>query len=99
MQQRAHGQARPSSHLTVDDPTVHAHSVSRETPSLTRTRRHNIPPTVLLLPTAICLGATIATQAILSELAASGVSAAGVKTPTGVVVASVLASLTTAVLL
>src|SRR5262249_49510614 len=97
MRQRAGVQTRSAPRLARAAPPAPAASVSRETAPLLLS--HPSPPAALLLPLAIGLAATVATQAMLSELAATGAGAASVNAPTAVVVASVLVSLATALVL
>src|SRR5262245_29090060 len=96
MQQWAPGRARPPARLAPDEAPTHPPPVSRETSA--PARRRAVPPTALLPPIAIGLAVTIATQARLSGLAASGAGAARVKAPGGVVLASIGVSLATALL-
>lgn len=96
MQRQAHGGTSSSSCFAVRERTSHLAAASHnESPSLPRRR---IPQSVLLMPVAVCLAATVATQAMLSQLASNGLGAATANAPTGVVVVSILASLSTALL-
>src|SRR5689334_2312850 len=97
MQRQAHGGASSSSRLAVRERASHLAAASHDdSPSLTPRR---IPQSGLLVPVAVCLAATVATQAMLSTLASTGLGAATASAPTGPVVISILASIIAALLL
>lgn len=96
MQRRAHEGASSTSRLAVVEHPTDTGVSSTDDPPASRRRRIPRPPLFVLL--AVGLAATVATQAMLSTLA-TGVGAATVNAPTNIVVASIVVSLITALLL